>query len=288
MIGPVDVACAVAYSVARVLYATRLGPMEDDEGEATFWYLGFTKPPEFRSLLATQDEDGLRRLAKLCGKGQLQCEPALAAAGKKLGFVSRPMPEFIRQARGFAAYFRGLGPYGGVLDRDDLPLGELLAATTMFMNAKPWRWWSDWVPLRVWVMGSIGEYFEGSLAGLDSDDFGISLYERAGALDRIALALDAKNVLASLREDGMTVTVTPGPEWAAEPMEEAYGFRGIPAPLKLRNGKMGEIDPLSLTILCAALQAASRLRPDNLTGSADLSVGETRIRLTIQAPAPSV
>jgi hypothetical protein len=272
-----------------MVYAFRLGPMEDDEGEPAFWYLAFAEKPALRSVLAKRDEDGLRQLAKLFGKGQeLQCEPALAEAGKKLGFVPRPMPELFRKARGFIAYGRGLGPYGGqLLERDDLPLLQLLWAAAKFMKAQPWRWWSDWVPLKVSVMGTVGESFEGSLTGLDSHDFGISLYERAGALDRIALALDARNVLASLREDGMTVTVTAGPEWAAEPMEEAYGFRGIPLPLKLKNGKMAKIDPVTLTILIAALEAASRLRPDNLTGSADVSVGETRIRLTIQAPAPA-
>ena len=83
----------------------------------------------------------------------------------------------------------------------------------------------------------------------------------------------------------MAVTVTAGPEWAAEPMEEAYGFRGIPVPVKLQGGKMAKIDPLTLTILAAALEAASWLRPDSLTGSADLSVRDTHVRVTIQAPA---
>ena len=83
----------------------------------------------------------------------------------------------------------------------------------------------------------------------------------------------------------MAVTITAGPDWAAEPMEDAYGFRGIPVPVKLQGGKMAKIDPLTLTILAAALEAASWLRPDNLTGRADLEVGETRVRVAIQAPA---
>ena len=78
----------------------------------------------------------------------------------------------------------------------------------------------------------------------------------------------------------MAVTVTAGPEWAAEPMEDAYGFRSIPVPVKLQSGKMAKIDPLTLTILAAALEAASGLRPDSLKGSADLSVGEFHVRLT--------
>ena len=270
-----------------MLYAIRLGPMEDDDGNPTFWYLGFTKLPAFHSLLATRDEDGLRRLAKLYGKGQrLQCEPALAKAGKKLGFVSQPMPELIRLARGFIAYGRGLGPYGGVLlEPDDLPLGELLAAAAQFMKAQPWRWWSSTQPLKVSVVGSVDRQFEGNLTGFDDDQFGITLYENAGALDRMDLALKARDVPTALQEDGMAVTVTAGPEWAAEPMEDAYGYRGIPVPVKLKNGKMAKIDPLTLTILAAALEAASWLRPDSLTGSADLDVREIHVRVTIQAPA---
>jgi hypothetical protein len=270
-----------------MLYAIRLGPMEDDEGEATFWYIGFTKVPAFRSLLATRDEDGLSQLAKLYGKGQrLQCEPALAKAGKRLGFVSQPMPELIRKARGIIAFGRGLGPYGGVLfEPDDLPLGELLAATTMFMKAQPWQWWASTQPLKVSVVGSVERQFEGNLTGFDDDQFGITLYENAGALERMDLALKARDVPVALQEDGMAVTVTAGPEWAAEPMEAAYGFRGLPVPVKLQGGKMAEIDRLTLTILSAALEAASWLRPDNLTGSADLSVGGTDVRVTIEAPA---
>jgi hypothetical protein len=270
-----------------MLYAIRLGPMENDEGESVFWYLGFTKVPAFRSLLAAEDEDGLRQLAKLYGKGQrLQCEPALAKVGKKLGFVSQPMPDLIRKARGFIAFGRGLGPYGGVLlEPDDLPLGELLAAAAMFMKAKPWRWWSSTQPLKSSVAGSVDRQFEGNLTGFDDDQFGITLYENAGALDRMDRALKARDVPTALQEDGLTLTVTAGPEWAAEPMEDAYGFRGIPVPVKLQGGRMAKIDPLTLTILAAALEAASWLRPDKLTGSADLSVGETHVRLTIQAPA---
>ena len=83
----------------------------------------------------------------------------------------------------------------------------------------------------------------------------------------------------------MSVMVTAGPEWAAEPMEVAYGYRGIPVPVKLQGGRIAKIDPLTLTILAAALEAASWLRPDNLTGSADLDVGETHVRVTILAPA---
>jgi hypothetical protein len=48
---------------------------------------------------------------------------------------------------------------------------------------------------------------------------------------------------------------------------------------------MAKIDRLTLTILAAALEAASWLRPDNRTGSADLSVGEAHVRVAIQAPA---
>jgi hypothetical protein len=274
-------------TVARMLYAIRLGPMEDDEGEPTFWYLGFTKLPAFRSLLATRDEDGLRQLAKLYGKGQrLQCEPALAKVGKRLGFVSQPMPELIVKARGFIAFGRGLGSYGGMLlEPDDLPLGELLVATREFMKAQPWRWWSSTQPLKVSLEGSLDRQFEGNLTGFDDDQFGITLYENAGALDRMDLALKARDVSASLQEDGMSVMVTAGPEWAAEPMEVAYGYRGIPVPVKLQGGRIAKIDPLTLTILAAALEAASWLRPDNLTGSADLDVGETHVRVTILAPA---
>ena len=106
------------------------------------------------------------------------------------------------------------------------------------------------------MMGTVGRQFEGNLTGFDDDQFGITLYENAGALERMDLALKARDLPASLQEDGMAVTVTAGPEWAAEPMEEAYGFRALPVPVKLRNGRMAEIDPVSLIILCAALEAA--------------------------------
>jgi hypothetical protein len=272
-----------------MLYAIRLGPMEDDRGAMKFWYIGFADMPAFRSVLAKRDEDGLRRLVAILGKGQeLQCEPALAKAGKKLGFVSQPMPELVKQARGFIAYGRGLGSYGGVVfERDDLPLGEMLAATQKFMKAKPWRWWSDAQKLEVSAdLGPLHRPFEGSLAGFDGQDCGISLYPKTGALDRMAAAIDARDVQATLAEDGMALTVTAGPEWAAEPMEDAYGFRGLPVPVKLQNKKLAEIDPFSLHILIGALEAASLLRPDNLTASAEQARGDLSLVVTIHAPAP--
>jgi hypothetical protein len=158
----------------------------------------------------------------------------------------------------------------------------------MFMKAQPWRWWSPSQPLEVSVAGNVDRHCEGCLMGFDDGDPGIILYETAGALERVLSAVKAGKTAESLQEDCISVMVNCEPEWAAQPMDEAYGFRGIPVPLKLQGGRIAEIDTISLILLCAALEAASKLRPDNLTGRIDWTLGKARLQLTIQAPAPLV
>ncbi len=270
-----------------MLYAIKLGPIETrDDGDA-FAYIGFADDVALPPEMAKRDAEGLRLLAERHGRGRdLQCEPRLAKAGKKLGFVSRPMPEWVREGRGFLAFGLGLGPYARFFV-DKAPITALLAATAKFMEAEPWQWWSDSDPLSVSVMGSAGRKYEGCIMGAGGEEFGIALYENPGALERIAAAVDAGDFTAVAKEPSLSMTINFEPAWAAEAVDDAYRTKGIPMPMKLFKGKPADLDALSLTILRGTLEAVARLRPGNLLETVEMEVDGGRLRLTVEAVAPA-
>ncbi|HUB09820.1 MAG TPA: hypothetical protein VMB50_22650 [Myxococcales bacterium] len=269
------------------LYALKLGPIETEAEAPCFAYLGFAEdlalPPE----MAERDAEGLRRLAERHGDGrELRCEPRLARAGKKLGFTAGPMPDWIRVGRAFIAYGIGLGPYGRFLE-DKAPIAALLAATGEFMRGAPWRWWSDSDALSVSVMGSEGRHYEGCLMGAGGQQYGLALYEKAGAVRRIIERMDADDFAGARQEPCLSVTLNFEPAWAAKAADDAYGCKGLPLPMKLAGGQAVKLDALSLTVLTAALHAMAKLRPGNLMETAEQAVPKGgRVRLTVEAAAP--
>ncbi len=265
-----------------MLYAVKLGPIETQQDGLFFLYVGFTEEIALPPAMATQDADGLRQLRDQNPGQELRCEPRLGRAGKKLGFVSAPMPHWALLGRGFISLGIGLGPYGELLDNGTLDL--ILGATAKFMKAKPWRYWSDSDALAVSVMGDVGQRFEGCIMGSGGQEFGLALYENAGALERIAAAVDADDFAEAAKEPALSLTLNFEPDWAAEAVHEAYGTTGIPIPIKLRGGQPVEMDATSMTLLAAALEAASKLTPKKLQGTAEMP---GKMRVTVEAPSPT-
>jgi hypothetical protein len=56
---------------------------------------------------------------------------------------------------------------------------------------------------------------------------GLFLYEKAGAIDRVAAAVKAGEMRESLKEDGISLTVCSEPQWAAKATAEEWP-RSIP------------------------------------------------------------
>ena len=268
-----------------MLYALKLGPIETGEGDC-FAYLGLTEEMAMPPEMAKRDVDGLRRLLKQ-GKGhELRCEPRLAKAGKKFGFSSSPMPDWVREGRGFLSYGISLGPYGEYIE-DKRQIFPFLSAMAKFMEAEPWQWWGSSNGLTVFVMGSAGKKYEGCIMGAGGQEFGLALYENQGAIERIEAAVDAGDFKAAAKESCIIVTLNFEPEWAVEAVHSAYGTKGIPLPMKLAKGKPTSIDPASLATLSAALEAAALLTPKNLTATVEVPLEHGRIRVTVVAPFPT-
>jgi len=273
------------WHTALMLYAVKLGPIETDEGNC-FAYLGFTEDVALPPAMAMRDDEGLRELAKIGSGHQLHCEPRLAKAGKKLGFVATPMPKWASEGRGFIALQWGLAPFSDLLpEHMDLP--ALLAATAEFVEAQPWLWWGDSDPLIVSVMGGGGKVFEGVLLGSGGEEFGVALYENKGAVRRIVELMDAGDFKRAAKEPCLGLTLEFEPEWMAEAVNEAYGTGGLPLPMKSLKGKSAPIDATSLAILIATLDSAAKLKPGNLFETAEASVEGRRIRISVEAPPPT-
>ncbi len=273
-----------------MLYAVRLGPVErQEEGEEDcFVYLGFTEKMALPPAMAVRDADGLRELLKhVSGHGhELRCEPRLARTATKLGFTPGPMPVWVMEGRGTLALEMALGPYADKLDKAGLP--ALLAATATFVKSQPWQWWTDKVPLTVSVMGSVGERFEGCIMGAAGEEYGLALYENAGAVQRISDYMAAGDFDTASQEPFLSLTLNFEPGWAAEAVDAAYGTGGVPWPMRRTGGKPVRVDASSLAILSAALEAISNLGPRSLIETAEAPLASGRIKVTVEAPAVRV
>jgi hypothetical protein len=269
-----------------VVYVVRLGPIETVEGAEQSIYLPFADGQALEPAWAKRDADGLRRVAKKHGGGhELQCEPQLRAAGKKLGFTSKAMPPWVREGRAFLAYGMGLGTYAEHLAHG-VSIPTLLSASGRFMEAEPWQWWTDADALEVAVMGSARMSYEGCIMGAAGETCGLALYERAGAVKRIAELVDAGDYEAAKQEPFLSMTIRFEPAWAAEAVDEAYGTLGLPIPMKMIDGQMGTLDALSIATLSGALEAIAMLRPGNLLETAEVELDGARIRVSVDAPEP--
>ena len=210
----------------------------------------------------------------------------MARVGEQLGFTAGPMPVWVMEGRASLAYHLALGPYGDKLDRHGLP--QLLAATVNFVKSQPWQWWTDDDPLSLSVMGSAGRRYEGSIMGAAAEEFGLALYENAGAVKRITAYMKADDFEHASQEPFLSLTLNFEPGWAAEALNAAHGSWGIPWPMKRTGGKAARVDATSLAILSAALEATSKLGPRNLLETAEAKLPKGRIKVSVEAPAVRV
>ncbi len=268
-----------------MIYAVKLGPIQIEKDGDYFAYIGFADELAMPPILAQRDAEGLRQLAERSPGQELCCEASLAKAGKKLGFASGVLPEWVLEGRGYMALGMGLGPYGSQVDQSGWV--PLLAATAKYVEAEPWQWWADCDALVVSVTGSAAKKYEGCLMGAGGEEFGLALYEHKGALARIAAHVDAGDFEAAAKEPALSLTLNFEPAWAAEAVDDAYGTWGLPLPMKLAKGKPARVDATSMAILSAALEAAAKLRPGNLLETAEIPLGKGRIRVTVEAGSPN-
>jgi hypothetical protein len=113
-----------------MLYACKLGPIRTMQGSFVAFF-GFTEAGIVSPVIGKiADKEGLAGLLQhVYGERDLCCESNLAKAGRRLGFKSAPIPEWVASARAGLAFGLSLGDLGGEAGIPAVVDGFILAAS---------------------------------------------------------------------------------------------------------------------------------------------------------------
>jgi hypothetical protein len=267
-----------------MLYAFRLGPFDSDEGR-THAFVGITEVGMVPPVWSADTKRGLEGLKAHVWGEELVCEPGLARAGKALGYRGMKPPEWVVEPR---AQLAASLLFADNLAHDDLDAYvELVQAAACFAERMPWRLWHDEQALDVRVWGVVDRRFEGCLMGNAGITVGLALYDKPGAVSRIAALVDAGETERAALEDFLVVTLDSGPAFAARALRDAYGIAAVPLPLRQEQGDRHFAGRKDMLALSAALRAVAELTPTQLDAAIDgeAEAGE-HVGARVIAPAP--
>ena len=94
--------------------------------------------------------------------------------------------------------------------------------------------------------------------GAGGMEYGVALYERPGALERIARSTDHRT---AAREDALAVTLDDEPHFAIKAVRDAYGLKRLPIPIKMVRGRATAIDTQEVAILGGVLRLLAGVSP---------------------------
>jgi hypothetical protein len=265
-----------------MLYAFKIGPLEVLDGTLNA-YVGFTEKGPLEPLQATSDRDGLKRLGALAPGERLVCEPALAKAGRRLGFVAAPAPAWAAPMRAVMALRMALGE-GVRIGEDPEPLLQLLDAGAAYLRSEPWQFFDDEDPVTVSVTeGAPARDYACAVMGSAGQEFGVALYDDAEAIARLARLAEKGPAGEVMKVDSLGVTMSDEWDFAARAAEDAFGIPLAPAPMKLRGGDFQPMDAQDLLTLAAALRAVAALTPFCREASAAAHASGARVAVRARA-----
>ena len=238
------------------LYAFKLGPIPTGEGSFSV-FLGLTPEQAFPPIFTTRTAEAMAALAAHGAGRPLVCDPALAKAGKALGFEAGPPPEWAVVGRAALAFGLSLGNAGAALQHG--PVVEFLHAAAAFVRASPWRFFANEDVLDIEVSGALEGRFEGCIMGAGGIEFGLALYEGKGTLARLAREGQRRTDLSWLRS--IAVTMDDAPPSLMKAIRDAVDLPGLPVPVRVHAGRPRPASADDLALLTVALRAVLQLDP---------------------------
>jgi len=236
----------------------RLGPIHLADGDEAFTYAGVTDSGDLVAPeMAPDDRTGLKGIASRLEGQEWCCEPILAGAAKALGVPLAKLPPHVFVPRAVLAYGLGLAKAAGRPD-----FGVLLRffqACAVFWKARPWEVIDSTIGLPATVaMAGRTRSAEVVVMGSGGEEFGVAVYDELGSVERISASRPGDR-RAMEATSATAVTFDEEPAWAAQAFEDAFGFRRLPVPLRVKSGTGSPPKADELHVLAAALEAAARL-----------------------------
>lgn len=267
------------------MHLFHLGPLITGEGDCyvvvTMDDDGFAHPSFGQTL-----EEALREAVQGLASKPALVTPALALLAKRHGLTSAPLPREFIEARALLA----LSMANDASFREHPPeaVTAFAQAAKAFYDAEPWLVWEAEELLHARVTGALEHVYEGVIMGGAGREFGLALYDKPGAIERLH-----SGPKAAMREDALSVTTgDPDTDFALEPMRDAFGLSHVPLVMRLKRSRLGAASTTELLMLALTLRAASKLAPDHLSAreALELTIDDEPIKLevsvTIAPPSP--
>ncbi len=252
-----------------MIEAFRVGPVETSDGNFTLYMA--CSPAGAVSAIAADDRAGLAELRKRAPKGPATCEPGLGAVGKKLGFRAAALSDEAKLTRAIFATMlhleRGIEP--AVMGQ----LAQTIEIAQRFLRARPWQLVGPAVPVEITIaLGGRERRMVASVMGAEGVEHGIALHESEEALARFVELAEQERRDEVMEMSFTSLTIDPGPAWAAEAVKAAFGDPIVVVPIAAGPGSPRPVTSEELTTLAAAMFAVSKLGPGRLTADVTIEV----------------
>ncbi|MGC4000227.1 MAG: hypothetical protein QM767_23425 [Anaeromyxobacter sp.] len=262
-------------------HAFKLGPLPIADEPPVFVYCSMGPGGLSAPVLERNDLAGVRALLRDGDPEQLVCAPDLEETAARLGLLIGALPQEVlvaRAALAVASAVDATGPGGAAAAYG------LADAFVAFCQAHPWdRFDGDVaVPLTI-TAGGAPHAWEASVMGMAGQEFGLCLYEQAGALARVRELFEAGQLELIRRIPSISVSLEEEPDYAAQAFEEAYGIPGAPGTRSVARGRVGRTTTRQNVILSAALLAFARLEPGQRQSAARATADELEAEAWILA-----
>jgi len=262
-------------------FVFQIGPIPVKDGDVLAF---FVEPgnPDARTFMADDARTGLEQIAKVYAGAALECEPELAPVAAEFGIQPGVLTDERKHVIGIIAFEMAFGDLLIGIEHPGI-VYQFGVAASAFWRAAPWRHTAV-RRIAVEFTGSASGTFEGMLMGGDLR-FGLSLYPRAGTIDRLVALTAADRLEEAGRVDSLITTFDDNPAYAVDAMRRAYDVPRLPVPMRMADGRGVRLSDEDLLRLAAALKAASFLNDEVRASTSTVRVGDLSITAVARATA---
>ena len=145
-------------------------------------------------------------------------------------------------------------------------------ASALFCGEAPWTSVIGLKTIGMAFSGDVTSRMFARLLGVVGGAPGLALYSDRDAVDRMVVLIESESPERALAIDVLGSTCQPGPPYALDALQRAYGLSTVPVPLKRRSRATLAVDDLDLLTLAAALRSIAVLSTGGTEAHASVSV----------------
>ena len=265
-----------------MLEAFRVGPVITAKGQATLFAAAL--PTGVITSIAASAAQALAELRLQAGAAatRLVCEPALAAAGRPLGFQPAALSTDAMEVRSTLTTMLALGLRAEPAIIAMVP--RLIDVGVKFHAAAPWQLVAPETPIEI-TLDRLGTTRRcvASVFRVASGEAGIALHDSADVhASAVAAAYEGTAQVASVQ----AVTLGTDPAFVADAVHASHGARLAVLPTTGNGPRQPPITPLMVCDLTAVMFAVTQLAPGRPTADVTLELTADEVwRCSARLPA---